>query len=460
MSLFFIGIFSFLIQTVALAEEPKFQCAVNSKNGKELREANASEAAKQAADIWRKNSKNSSASIFWISPFVQCMQASGLPIENYVYDRKDFQKSVISLLAKRAKEIREEKNPKIKVKQFSEFEESKNKLKLVFPDFDSSKPTLQFKAEEIQEFENQKVEFEEKEKSDCTDINMAALLGPVRDQTDKGWCYAFSAAELVTFRLGPETNKFNRRVSAADIAFQFNHENTSWFSKVFRGSDIGETEGGWMNLALKAALKNQGFCLEKNAPSEGFAFGKLDQTIEDIRSIVEAQNPSADHFCFSYLRVQDMFPGIDLDSYGKILFAAGNDNWEYFKQLNRQNCEGKRNNYDISTDAIVNLKRESDGQDSMASAIDYQLSKKNILSIAFNAQMMGREYYGGHAVNIVGRKYDEKEKTCKYLLRNSWGNGCSSKIYSHLCAKEYPGHLWVSKERLMKYTFDVTYIKP
>jgi hypothetical protein len=235
------------------------------------------------------------------------------------------------------------RNPKIQFAELEEFEESKQVLKSLLPSFDSEKASIRFSKEEKREIEGKKGEYEEKEKANCTDVDMASVLGPVRNQTDKGWCYAFSAADLVPFRLGPDTNKFTRRVSAADIAFQFNRENSSWFSKVILGKDIADAGGGFLHQALRVALKNDGFCLEKNAPSEGFTFGMLDQTIEEIRSIIENQNATAEHFCFSYLRVQDMFPAIDLETYGEILAAAGRDNWEYFYQLNKKNCDGKRN---------------------------------------------------------------------------------------------------------------------
>ncbi len=109
---------------------------------------------------------------------------------------------------------------------------------------------------------------------------------------------------------------------------------------------------------------------------------------------------------------------------------------------------------------MVNLNLRKDSKEALFDAIDYQISKMNILAIGFNSRMLSESFRGGHAVNVVGRKYDEKSKTCRYLLRNSEGNGCNSKINTDLCAKDHSGHLWVSKERLSKYLFDVTYIKP
>ena len=50
--------------------------------------------------------------------------------------------------------------------------------------------------------------------SDCAPLDLRESLGDVRDQSPTGWCYAHSAADLVSQAIGG-------RVSAVDLAFAY-----------------------------------------------------------------------------------------------------------------------------------------------------------------------------------------------------------------------------------------------
>lgn len=77
-------------------------------------------------------------------------------------------------------------------------------LLLVLPAFPALPAQLAYPAQ-------RSVPFQPDRALDCSPRDFRAALGPPRDQTNTAWCYAHSAAELVTQRLG-------RRVSAFDLA--------------------------------------------------------------------------------------------------------------------------------------------------------------------------------------------------------------------------------------------------
>ncbi len=454
----FIGFF--LGFSPALGNE--LQCPVEGIEPGKEREATPKEASREAGTIWSvvRGIPEGKLGTKWINDFYGCVKRSGLPMEAIVTDRKKFENKVKVAFEGLKNDVLTAKNAKAKGEQILEFQNRILEVWAIDPQLRSLLEPLSFTVAELTEIQKESDLAVAAEKEKCTSVDVSGRLGPVRNQTDKGWCYAFTAAELVGYRLGPETANFSRRISAADIAFRYNEENTSWFSKFFSSADPGIAEGGLMGDALKTALSKGGFCLEKNAPSEEYSFGRLDETIRDIRDILNQPRPSKDEYCYTYLRVQDMFPGIDLDTYSNILSEAGRDNWEYFRLLNEKNCAGKRNTYGIDPENIVDLTKKNSKIETMLDALDYQLGKKNIASIGFRMNMIAQNGGdGGHGVTVVGRKYDEESKSCQYLLRNSWGNGCPSIVKKNLCAKDHSGHLWVSRELLEENTFHLTYIK-
>ncbi len=61
----------------------------------------------------------------------------------------------------------------------------------------------------------------------CGDVNLSSKMGPIRDQDTMGWCYAFAAADLLSFKLG-------QRISAASLAIQSNADSMpSWIKIPF-----------------------------------------------------------------------------------------------------------------------------------------------------------------------------------------------------------------------------------
>ncbi len=116
-----------------------------------------------------------------------------------------------------------------------------------------------------------------------------SVLGPVRDQDSIGWCYAFSASELLTYKLG-------KKISAADLAM--NHNDT-WFKNLFKKAEWGEQdfEGGWMKEAIEATSEKGGACLESNLRSEDNGYSTLMSTLTEI------DPRSADNFFDKILKI-------------------------------------------------------------------------------------------------------------------------------------------------------------
>ena len=85
----------------------------------------------------------------------------------------------------------------------------------------------------------------------CPHVDLREALGPVRFQDDKSWCYAYTTADLLTYRFRKELN--GERVSAVYTALTYTHK---------YAVDPYSDAGGMARLAIKAAYK-RGFCPQR-----------------------------------------------------------------------------------------------------------------------------------------------------------------------------------------------------
>jgi C1A family cysteine protease len=151
---------------------------------------------------------------------------------------------------------------------------------------------------------------------------------------------------------------------------------------------------------------------------------------------------------------------VSYQDFENIIKVIGDRNLEYFEKLNDKNCGEQRETYGLSEENIRQVSStEGKNGPAVMAAIDEQLDKGNISAVAFPFKMISTSDTGGHSVTLVGRRFNEKTKTCEYLLRNSWGLTCGGSLKKELCAPEHPGHLWVSRGELEKNLWRVTYIE-
>jgi len=90
----------------------------------------------------------------------------------------------------------------------------------------------------------------------CTPVDLRNKLGPLRDQGKTGWCFAYTAADLLTAKLGKE-------VSAIGVAISTKTDSIySFFDKLKRNSAF---RSGFIDSVILLSQKN--ICLEKELPS-------------------------------------------------------------------------------------------------------------------------------------------------------------------------------------------------
>lgn len=289
----------------------------------------------------------------------------------------------------------------------------------------------------------------DREKAACGEVDLRnAALGENRDQDTIGWCYAFSAADLLTYKLG-------KQISAADLAVGSNADR--WvrdFRKVF-GAGEQDLNGGIQSSAIESAIDRGGACLEENFRSEDNGYADLLTTLTKIdETKIKGRKLFRTSVCMP--AVTALFPKLLTEDVLKIAESSGRAN--LINRLNDKAC-GERislKDLQVKSKLGVTTKEKIDA----AKLMDEQLSLFNIVSITVTAEALQNsdttKNQSNHAVTVVGRRFNSKSRQCEYLVRNSWGRSCAGYDRRLDCEE---GNIWIPKSQIIKTRmFEVTYV--
>ena len=120
----------------------------------------------------------------------------------------------------------------------------------------------------------QSKKYVEKRKLSCTPIDLKNDQNKkIYNQFDKGWCYAFSTADLISQHAGKD-------VSRVHLSVMYNkHDFLNGFQNQV-SSSVSLVEGGFAMSALNIA-KSNGLCFEEDLPSSPELFGNEYSTMHD-----------------------------------------------------------------------------------------------------------------------------------------------------------------------------------
>ena len=324
-------------------------------------------------------------------------------------------------------------------------------------------------------------------KKSCTyKNNVRPPINKVRNQDGIGWCYAFSSADLLSY-------KYKTKVSAVDIAITFNEK--YFFSKkesIFSNS-ASNVQGGIAFSALGHAL-NKGVCLEKDLPSEGYVDSDLIDLIKDLEamsknyleyinySYVPAEQGMISTPGFTYYdkqkskkfskeiytkyfscnatskRYQKAFPNVNFQQFMNVLHNSTKQS--IYQEMSEVSC--KRKKPKRPPEVKWELEIGGGGKD-LINIFDEQLNNNNIAEIAYFSSILYEPAYaleGRHSSVVVGRRFNEATNDCEYLIKNSHGPSCAkySKMYKkyNRCDK---GMIWVPESLISESAYEATWLE-
>ncbi|WP_413580776.1 C1 family peptidase [Bdellovibrio sp. HCB288] len=300
------------------------------------------------------------------------------------------------------------------------------------------------------------------EKKSCSPVDMSKDMPPIRNQDSVGWCYAFTAADLLSY-------KTKKNISAADIALE---DQNNWIDSIergFKGSTAADFKGGWVDHSLKS-MQKKGLCLETDLSSEDNSGGTFADSLRSLDSWGRASIAAKSRDCNNlYAESKRLFPGSTLSDLQEVVKTSSKR--DFINNLREKSCKRIPAKYEVVTmtkqgfhSKIYDKLNRSRPEKDYAQALDEQLSSKNPVGVSIDANgfsdrrspALTYDNSAPHAVSVVGRRFNESTGQCEYLLRNSYGAGCSGYDSTLECTK---GMIWMPKPDLMSRTWGLSYVK-
>ena len=276
----------------------------------------------------------------------------------------------------------------------------------------------------------------------------------IRNQHEVAWCFAHSAADYLQY-----TFKLPDQISAADIAINYSKSNWSKFSnflvRVFKKSHRNEpNEDGLIKFAVQKILP-QGYCLEKLLPSETWTFidtnTKQRKEVEILDAVSDIFNllnkvkkgeiNNAQELPFFY-----SFEKIDQELFFKLLLTSKKKN--VLEKIRNAACINERVPYPHNLKIKMEFKNKN-----IFENMNQEFENQNPVSIDFYSKILKNidkqvNPFGSlHTVLLYGRNFDYKTNECRYLIKNSYGENCSTYDSKLKCEA---GYIWIPEHTLFK----------
>lgn len=286
----------------------------------------------------------------------------------------------------------------------------------------------------------------------CSPVDLRGTkLGPVRNQDSMGACYAFSSADLLTYKMGQKISAMSLMRSNAKMWY------LDILDKLSLKSRHGQLmSGGNEKPLIDHALKN-GLCLESDLPSEdnlNVEYRNRIEALYKLKASVEKKQVSYYDACIQLLK---LFPAIQPNDAIDILIRS--DLNSLFDRLADKTCYWniKPPKLKVISEKKIFLLDKLFPTD-LFSTINRELSRNNppiigyVGSVLVDIKTTNKGI--SHSSLIVGRKFNATTQSCEYIVRNSWGRSCA---YYDKRLKCEEGHIWVPENILGSKLNEVVY---
>lgn len=219
------------------------------------------------------------------------------------------------------------------------------------------------------------------------------LIGEPRDQGQVGWCFAYTVRDMVHYESGIAVDPF---IVTKNYYTGFVGSISGLFSK---------NEGGF-NLSTLRGTLNKGACTETNinqvASPKNIKRVQCNDPLTDVSFIGSARRVSRTHMGRSH---------------------------SLFAQLDELLMQDKMVAIGYGADGLYKRKHRKGG--------------------------FFRKYSANHASTIVGRFFDKTAKSCRYIIRNSWG----TRTNYALEGPQRAGYHSIKESELSKNMSEITWIE-
>ena len=296
-------------------------------------------------------------------------------------------------------------------------------------------------------------------KEKCTDIDIRDKATPEIkehysnpiDQGNIGWCYGYSATDLLSFEVG-------KPLSPTHVSSIYNksiRSNLFWkagynIMRLFGDRQI--YEGGFSNKAAREGIKASPIC-GYDVKDEKSDFVEI---LEEVRSRVINKEFDEDLACKV---LNELVPSIDTKSEDFMKEFINRDLNDTLESMLRKSCqhliEIPKKEVKMYWPPVFYSKS---GQRKYAEKINGILNQGKPLSVAYNTSHISPSIRGFHASTVIGRRWNNNR--CEYNIKNTWGRLCGPDVYkADIECNEDDGSYWVKDETLFDMSLNFTYLQ-
>ena len=236
--------------------------------------------------------------------------------------------------------------------------------------------------------------------SECTAVDLSDKFGKVRHQGLLEWCFAYAAADLLSYEMKQE-------VSATGIGYENALLTTSDSKEIVK-------TGGSVEQSIRAVQKN-GAIAESLFPSRGKVF----------IAQLEADQKVIEH--------------------------------DY------QRANAHRLSFSSATDAVLTVSKPWQQGEALITLLHKALNLSQPAEVGIDGNAIESWHIvrgpekADHAVLVVGRRWNNDKSKCEFKIRNSWGEKCEGYKKSIECDH---GYLWMTSKMIRKAADDVIFFEP
>ncbi len=269
----------------------------------------------------------------------------------------------------------------------------------------------------------------------CSSVDLRNHFGPVRDQGEIGWCYAFATADFIGYKIGVD-------VSAVDLAINYLAEK----QRSTAPSDDGK--GGSL-LGLIDQVNRIGICKESDSPSNLFSNSDGNEWFRSVLKNTWDESWLGQLFnqCVGSESSSSCQGEHDkLDQQG----LPGQKTWPESSLYgqNSKKCKDKKLRVHLPEPKCYYKVSGDDNFQSLVidKELTAKIAKPIYLSYHNSFLMIKSPDNDAHDSLIVGRRLNAG--VCEYLIRDSYGPDCKQRNSKFKCEN---GNIWIPKELLFQH---------
>lgn len=295
-------------------------------------------------------------------------------------------------------------------------------------------------------------------------------LPTIRDQKKLAWCYAFTAADILTY-----TFNLPEMASAADVAINYNDSDLGlfirWLNVTFgRRPEQGDQEifmmphqTGFNKIALERGMRD-GYCPERVFPSDSWVKmtkdgDKWNESNTDLRTAMME--------IFGLLKNQQSLTAANLPFYFHfknvesaedfLALLKGQTPSTFYSKLRKEVCKHDRIKFPQRFQTMMYIKDPA-----VFTNMNKQMNRGRLVGIDYDSRILPDNHNGSvnlaelHTSSLVGRRWNEAKNECQYLIRDSHGNQCSRYDTSYECLG---GMVWMNESLLYPNLTSLVYIE-